>query len=386
MKPLKTSRGKAPRRSVSQDMGWVLLWGGAAILFGVVGISSLFINQTVGFTVRSFAQVTLPPSGDVSSTASIKGVSPLDVGLYPSAGGSDAADEHRRIWRDIVALKREVGTLKHALAALRDDLQPRPAPQASNTPPAPYVSPTAPQAKARAFAQDEQTTAGKNAESTESIPETPPVRAALPVPVTRLGDRILATVERLVGPASKVVTLPAPALPHKPEGKPAEAPVAAAPVAEAPVAAPAAKVIPVPPPAPVRIVLPPQDSIAPSSTASISGSAGESDDTPQRYALPVTRAAGRVASISGQRISRTDFAVDLGTYGSLAAAEAAWSGLTEKYPELLSGVRRRILDDAADTDGTRLTAGPFPNAADAAGACVFLTAEEFPCKPTVFVK
>nr|WP_245153057.1 SPOR domain-containing protein [Stappia taiwanensis] len=333
----------------------------------------------MGFTVRSFAQVTLPPSGDVSSTASIKGVSPLDVGLYPSAGGSDAADEHRRIWLDITALKREVGTLKHALASLRDDLQLRPVSQASKTLPA------APTAKERTSAPDARATTPKTPATTGSVPTEPAV-AALPAPVARFGDRILAAVERLVGPAGKVATLPAPALPQKPEGKPAEAPSVAASVAAASVAAPAAKVIPVPPPAPVRIVLPPQDSTPPSSTASIGPSASETDDTPQRYALPVTRAAGRVASISGERISRTDFAVDLGAYGSLAAAEAAWSGLTGKYPKLLSGVRRRILDEAADTGGTRLTAGPFPNAADAAGACVFLTAEEFPCKPTVFVK
>ncbi|MCA1297051.1 SPOR domain-containing protein [Stappia indica] len=361
---------------MSRDMGWVLLWGGAAILFGVVGISSLFINQTVGFTGRSFAQVTLPPSGDVSSTASIDGLSPLDVGLYPSAGGSDAADEHRRIWLDIAALKREVGTLKHALAALRDEFRVRAEARAGTTPGTPGNTVSKP---------GDRTTAPEDVEITGSVPAAP-AAAALPAPVARLGDRILTAVERLVGPASKIETLPAPVLPQKPEGKPAEAPAEAASVAAASVAAPAAKVLPVPPPAPVRIVLPPQDSIVPSSTASIGGSAGAPDDTPQRYALPVTRAAGRVASISGQRISRTDFAVDLGSYGSLAAAEAAWSGLTGKYPKLLSGVRRRILDDAPAKGGTRLTAGPFPNAADAAGACVFLTAEEFPCKPTVFVK
>lgn len=365
-------------------MGWVLLWGGAAILFGVVGISSLFINQTVGFTVRSFAQVTLPPSGDVSSTASIDGLSPLDVGLYPSAGGSDAADEHRRIWLDIAALKREVATLKHALAALRDEFRDRAETRAGAIPGTPGNTISKP---------GDGTTAPEDVEITGSVPAAP-AAAALPAPVARLGDRILTAVERLVGPASKVETLPAPALTPAPDGRKRET-AAAAPASKEKSEAPRPEAngpdapgpkAPETAPAPLRIVLPPQGSAPPSSTASIGDRAGAPDDTPQRYALPVTRAAGRVASISGQRISRTDFAVDLGSYGSLAAAEAAWSGLTGKYPKLLSGVRRRILDDAPAKGGTRLTAGPFPNAADAAGACVFLTAEEFPCKPTVFVK
>lgn len=147
---------------------------------------------------------------------------------------------------------------------------------------------------------------------------------------------------------------------------------AAAP-AEAPVAAPAT-----PPMPPVPIAAPQQRKAASGQRKASADAALTTGSIP---ADPQPAAAGGPAGAE-----RTDFAVDLGGFSSLATLAKGWSDLREQQKELLGDLAPRA--SLSDKDGrleVRLVAGPFANAAHAITLCAQLQARGRPCQPTLFV-
>lgn len=121
MKPLEYSK-KAPLRGRKLgDTGRISLWGGAALLFGVVGVSSVFLTPPGGHSPQRFSNTQLPPAGDVRTTASIgAGNDRPGLEIYPSAGGTGAAQARHQIKGEVETLRREVAALKRTVAVLQE--------------------------------------------------------------------------------------------------------------------------------------------------------------------------------------------------------------------------------------------------------------------------
>jgi hypothetical protein len=144
----------------------------------------------------------------------------------------------------------------------------------------------------------------------------------------------------------------------------------------------------------VRIVALP-GAEAPQSVASIpAGSQDVAEPAPVPDARPVTGsdgtplsvsgAAGRISGDTGNRVGRSDFALDLGRFDSREAAESRWTDIRETQPALPATISSLILEDPQVPGGMRLMAGPFPNAADAAAACVYLSSGDITCSPALY--
>ena len=91
---------------------------------------------------------------------------------------------------------------------------------------------------------------------------------------------------------------------------------------------------------------------------------------------------------SPARPTRTLFGVELGKAASADGLRVRWRALLAKYPAQLAHLEARTA--AADPRApagkaaTKLIAGPFGNAADAATLCVRLEAREQACEQTIF--
>ncbi|WP_029057078.1 SPOR domain-containing protein [Stappia stellulata] len=345
MKPLEHSK-KAPIRGRKLgDTGRISLWGGAALLFGIVGLSSVFLTRPGVPSAPRFSATQLPPAGDVRTTASIGSKSGAGFEIYPSAGGVDAAQARHRIQGEVETLRREVAALKRTVAVLQER---------------------------RSILAEEQ-----RDDVQDDAPATPS-----PAP-TGFEEKMDAAVEAIAGKPVPVETLPAPVDPatrHAPD-KPEKARFAE-------------EGLPASLSEPVRIValpgVPAPKSVASVPTAETVDPAASAtpgprpEEKPSSTALPVSGAAGRISGESGNRIARSDFALDLGGFANREEAEARWADIRETQPALPAGIFARYVEDAQSPDDIRLMAGPFPNAADAAAACVYLASGDITCQPTLF--
>eukprot|EP00873_Tetraselmis_striata_P029158 jgi/Tetstr1/449422/TSEL_036517.t1 len=291
----------------------------------------------------------LPPAGDVPTTASIGRQQGAGLEIYPSVGGTDAAQARHQIKSEVETLRREVAALRRTVAVLQER--------------------KAILAEKVADAQSAATT------------ETDETKARQPTP---FNDTLDAAVEAIAGKPGPVETLPAPIGPLT-RSAPAK-PATATRFAE--------ETLPASLREPVRIVaLPGVES--PASVASIPVPSGDvTAPAPVPAARPmagtdgtelsVSGAAGRISGDTGNRIARSDFALDLGRFESREAAESRWAEIRETQPALPVGISSRIVEDPQEPGGMRLMAGPFPNAADAAAACVYLSSGDITCSPALY--
>ena len=82
---------------------------------------------------------------------------------------------------------------------------------------------------------------------------------------------------------------------------------------------------------------------------------------------------------------RTKFAIDLGTYGTLAEVAGAWHAMRETESRIIGNLLP--LAAVAQEDKrmvAHLVAGPFDNAAEAASTCARLEKRRIACEPTLF--
>lgn len=329
------------------DAGWVVVWGGAAALFALVGGASLYLGGADSNAVAARGGTALPPAGDVGATASIGRPAAPEGGIeiYPSFGGVEAEQARRAMAAELETLRREVAALRRGMAMLQEQRHLAAAPT-PDTPAEPVVA-TAPAEPPAAPAR----------------PTADPVDTARslasPESVQRDIDR---AVEAVAGKPTPVETVPAPARPD--DTARASGTGGTASLVEAALPEDLRK--------PVRIV--PLAGAAPEAVASISPA-----EPPRPSPLAVTPAAGRLAASADARIARTDFMLDLGRFDDAAAANAAWEAIRAAQTLLPAGLAPQTLPDGQGR--LRLLAGPFPNAADAAAACVYLAADDLACAP-----
>ncbi|WP_349360553.1 SPOR domain-containing protein [Stappia sp.] len=337
MKPLEHDRKQRTRAFA--DTGWIVLWGGVAMLFAVVGVSSVFLAD--GVSQRRVATV-LPPNGDVTTTASISPRAEDAIEVFPSSGGIEAAQARRQLQGEMEVLRREVAALKRTVSVLRER-------------------------KDRLVADGSPGSSG--------IDETR-------VPRTKddFNGRVDAAVEAIAGKPKPVETMPAPA-----QTQPArhEAPTrAAAPSAQEPVTESG---IPETLRQPVRIVALP-GTPAPEAVASIPEETAGGvpvDDAPAEARLSPAPPAGTISGAAGSRIERSDFGLDLGVFADAESAEARWAEIRDGDAALPPEIGIRQIEEP-ESGQIRLIAGPFANAADAAIACVQLAVRDMTCTPVLF--
>ena len=360
------------------DAGWVALWGSAAILFAMVGASSVYFTDGGRAPLAEMASegTLLPPPGKVSTTASIGKRTDEDrtVQIYPSSGGVEAEQARRQMEAELDTLRREVASLRRGLAILqeqreiererKDGAREKPAHDAGNT------TVKTPPVTAKPDTQDPDRVmsgapaAEKRVPHERAIPRKPADTAK----ESSFREELDRAILKVAGaPRRPVETVPAPAPWRNNEADKKVQAADAAPASD-PVETAMAKQ----PATPVRIVALPS-SEPPASVASIPQKAVLRKPKP----LQVTRAAGHLDEDSGGRIARTDFALDLGRFDSETAAEETWKEIRAAQTLLPSSIAHSKL--AAPEGKVRLLAGPFHNAADAAAACVYLAAEAVTC-------
>ena len=351
VKPLKTGNRNAPSQGRA-DARWIALWGGGAMLFALVGISSMFLSPTPLQPGTRIVGRALPQQGDVRTTASITPRGPEGIEIYPSSGGVEGEQARRALKAEMETLRRQVAELRRAMSVMQE--------------------------------RNAMLSAGPREDDADAHPGIAPAgdatteQAAAP----DVSDDIDAAVDARAGEPRPVETLPAPPARHQQSRTaPRANPSSTVDTRTADRRRMVEESLPEALRNPVRIVAAPGIE-APASVASIPQGSAPVPAAKEKPLLSITGAAGRIALESADRIERTDFAIDLGTYPSAAEAEAAWNELKTTQSQLPQTLETRIIDEA---DGSvHLFAGPYPNAADAAAACVYLGSGAITCRPVTY--
>ncbi|MBA5776554.1 SPOR domain-containing protein [Stappia sp. F7233] len=348
--PGKLGSGKSirSRGAASLDVAWAMVWGAGALLFSVSAIAAFVIAGKDDGPGTRVAGLPLPPAvGEIGATGAIvQDGETVDFAVYPSQGGLAAAQAKSRLEVELGVLRREVAGLRRTLDILQErdrQLSERLRMVEQGKTPAPEVP-----------LSDAGGTGGDQAH-----------------PATK--DVMQQRIEKKLGKPNAVETAPAPEavslnVPLTERGNP-----------EA-VATPSRQ--------PVRIVaLPSHDE--PATVGSIPAP-GHKAATPAdgsqsaRPTLAVSRAAGTIAGDGDGRLARTDFAIDLGVFSSPEDAGLAYRRIKAELGALKANLAPHLAPGGSEKSGQmRLLVGPFPNAADAAAACVLLAAHKIGCQPNV---
>lgn len=95
---------------------------------------------------------------------------------------------------------------------------------------------------------------------------------------------------------------------------------------------------------------------------------------------------GSTGANDGPVISQTLFAIDLGTYRTMAALDTGWQKAKQDHAGLLGELNALAnVDDGQNGVELRLLAGPFRNAADAASYCARLVSQGRNCQPSLYI-
>jgi len=402
------------RAAITPHRLTISAWAFAAIVFGSAGFAAYQLGGNLRTDARqNFAGVRLPPSGPVTSTGTIEQQGDrLSVGILPSPEQATAEENDRLRNSQIETLQREVVQLRRRLSGLSEQNRvyskrlanleaalvdsgsapERPKSSASlRATPNPATSPIAqiPAATPQPVPERSLPVSSFATTPDSGMKSKTPVRAVplRPSGLTTGQPDMPDDPSAGTDPAEQVIeTLPAPetvsttavdpaALPENPDfvtahpqPKPdmAHRPVR---IVEAPRPLPAA-----PPEAEPELV-----------TGSINPLDGVDEPPVQPEPIRPGEASGRTSARGNATIDRTDFGVIVGRFPTEAAAADAWLSFKEKNEERMTDLRPVVAPSEQEAGMVNLMAGPFPNAADAAVACLRLLEVSGTCHPALYV-
>lgn len=421
----------------------IAAWTFFAMLFGVIGWTSFWFAPARTSAGSAYAGIMLPPPGDLNGPTGsvVKDGETISIGVLRSRAGTGSADAMRLLEARLETLQREVITLRRrvtqmseqdgaqsktpaSLETVSSDLvtgstggteaapqqpslasisagSPEPADHRSNQQAAsPDRGPDSRQTSTRQQEPSERLHDAGDLPALDSKAPRQQAAVALPRPDPR--KQIRTAVETrpapetqaaaAAGPASgsiserglsaseiSAVMAPAGAMPESPAAtfarraeamKPRQQPVYPVRVVELPKSASAGNEEPQ-----TTASIPPQQA-ADESTLSLQDI---TDALMIRPADPAGRMQGR-----SDRIGRSDFAIEIGRYGSRSAASDGWDAFVSIHSDRMSGLRALTQPAAEGSEEVRLLAGPFANAAAASIACLRLEVGETACSPALF--
>jgi hypothetical protein len=423
----------------------IAAWAFFAMLFGVIGITSFWFAPARKSTGTAYAGVMLPPPGDMNGpTGSIvKDGETVSIGVLPSYRGSGGAEAMRLLEARLETLQREVVTLRRRVMQMSELGSAQPdlpassetdssslttgsvggthppleqpplsgidagkAKPAESRPSAPASSTASSTAASTANAPDGKLNGMEARAISESPhdagdlplldPKAPGLQAAVALPRPDPRKHLRAAVETRPAPETvAAASAGAGKSLSASDISAAMAPAGAAP--ESPAAALASRneaMKPKQQPAyPVRVVALPRSASAgneePQTTASIPPELAPSEnplslqDITDALMIRPADPAGRTQG-SADRISRSDFAIEIGRYASRSAASDGWDAFQSTHSGKMSGLRALTQPAAASGEDVRLLAGPFANAAAASIACLRLEISQNSCSPAFF--
>ena len=248
-------------------------------------------------------------------------------------------------------LANRVATLERNIEDLTGSIKRQPEP-ARQSEPARQGAPTPPPAPASA-------PAAVAAPSTTSTAAPPPV-----------ADAPMASRTNNPAPSALPQIAPSAQIAAPPPAAPPAAPIEMASVSPPPTVPPLAPALHVPRSSPIALI----QSYATATSPVV---------TPP--APPAQPAANDAAG--GSVTARTEFAIDLGTAGSVNGLRALWEKTRARQPAQLDGLRPLVSVRDGQRPGStelRLVAGPLANASAAARLCAALVATGTHCQPAVF--
>lgn len=357
----------------------LLSWAFAAVLMGSVGLgsytfSSSSFTPTHGYSVSG---LTLPPAGDVGSTASINRSEEIEIlGFSGNARGLTALEKSQIavLQEQIVRLRRRLSTMteqndgySRRLAALESELGTAPAMASHN-------GPSAMDAPSATFlnSKNSLSLAGTNQIKRPMAPLPKPTRlSATQSTDQKLASNIPANPEAVHSerrPASRRINIHTGQQPRQTLNQYGAQ-------------------------EPVRIVeLPFADDqllVTGSIPKQVNVEATESfDSTPTRTTvqpkiIEPSDASGRLRGGGQSTLKRSDFGAVVGHFSSLAEAASAWTKFREQNEERMRDLRP-IIKSRNEQGGVSLMVGPFANAADAAAACFYLLDVTDLCQPALY--
>lgn len=357
----------------------LLSWAFAAVVFGSVGLASVTFTTSDNFL--NFVEgnaLTLPPTGDVTSTGSIGG-SPL-LGVMPSVNGRTltGADEVETaqiatLQREVVALRRRLGALveqntsySRRIASLEETLEQgegvdsdptvavvaaQPAPTPGNITSTPVVE-AAPRARPKA-----QMEAATNQPTVLEI----------------TGDVVRERIESVPAPETLSETysdVRKRLQQHTGQMRLGEDRVVKAPDREY---------------QPVRLAGPPETTAEQVVTGSINPVETPEPEEIQRLIIEPSSPIGRKSGAGQPLVRHSEFGALVGRYFSLEEAQKAWMTFEEQNDERMRDLRPIVSRSDLVKGSYDLLVGPFGNAADAAVACLMLLEVAETCRPALFV-
>lgn len=305
----------------------VLAWALGAVSFVALAASAIQMPGSFTGLTENLPKklVTLPPSGPVTTTASVANPqNQFEVYLDPALALDRSKLEQTQA--DLRELKKQMTSMRRNLMHLQEQNR-------------------------RISMQISEANEKQSASVTKANPALKVKRPApKPAPARTLPKNV-----------RKIETLPAPLVIQEPTFEPVLTPqkVSYTPQS-APVVLPRAKALQVP------------------TTGSIS-----KVQAPKSFQL--TPAAGTLSSSGRNRIRRTEFAIQLGLETQKSTLTELKAKLEKRNATLLKSLLLKIAQ--VQTEGVaryQLLAGPFPNAADTAVVCARLRQEKVNCETTFF--
>ena len=358
----------------------LLSWAFAAVVFGSVGIAS--VTFTTGDNIQNFVDggaLTLPPTGEVTSTGSIGGRPVL--GVMPSINGrtltgTDEVESAQiaTLQREVVALRRRLGALveqntsySRRIASLEVNLEQ--GASSSATSPAGSVAVTQPAPTPGNITSTSVADAAPSGRPEARIDD----RASQPKLPEITGDVVRERIESVPAPETMSETysdVQERLLQHTGQMRLGEDRTVQAPDREY---------------QPVRLV-----DLADTNTEQVMTGSINPEETPEpeeveRLVIEPSSPIGRKPGAGQSLVRHSDFGALVGRFFSLEEAQKAWKTFEEQNDERMRDLRPIVSRSDLAEGSYDLLVGPFGNAADAAVACLMLLEVTETCHPALFV-